>query len=152
MTEFTEPPVLLQEVSRDAGNRHEQCTDAPATAVEASTEVPDGGYGWVVIGACAVITWWFGGTMYSWGVIQSALVNEGVSQASTLSFVGALAVSFIAVMAIPNARIVQKLGAQKTGLLGVYLLGFGGILSSFTTRSVSGLFATNGVITGFGTR
>jgi hypothetical protein len=35
----------------------------------ADSEVPDGGYGWVLISACAVVTWWFVGVSYTWGVM-----------------------------------------------------------------------------------
>ena len=32
----------------------------------ADSTVPEGGYGWVVIFGCSVITFWFVGTTYSW--------------------------------------------------------------------------------------
>jgi hypothetical protein len=55
----------------------------PDTIIAASRladlQVPDGGYGWVVIFACSVLTFWFVGTTYSWGVIQAALVAEKLS-------------------------------------------------------------------------
>jgi hypothetical protein len=56
------------------------------------------------------------------------------------------------VLALVNARIIRALGAQKTGLLGIGLLGLGEIASSFSTKSVGGLFATTGVVMGIGTR
>jgi hypothetical protein len=115
-------------------------------------EVPDGGYGWIVITACAIITWWFVGTTYSWGIIQAALVGEGLARASTLSFVGSLTVASIAILAIANAKLVTAIGAQKTGLLGIGLLAAGEILGGFATRNVGGLFATVGVLMGVGTR
>ncbi len=59
-----------------------------ATAGPVDTEVPDGGYGWTVVAGCATLTFWFGGTTYSWGVMQTALINQGLASASTLSFVG----------------------------------------------------------------
>jgi hypothetical protein len=66
----------------------------PDTIIAASrladSQVPDGGYGWVVIGACSVLAFWFIGTTYSWGVIQAALVAQKLSSPSTLSFVGSL--------------------------------------------------------------
>jgi hypothetical protein len=61
-------------------------------------------------------------------------------------------VVFIAVLAIPNARLIMWLGAQKTALLGVSLLGLGELGASFATKNIGGLFATAGVITGVGTR
>ncbi|CAJ2508837.1 Uu.00g138630.m01.CDS01 [Anthostomella pinea] len=100
------------------------------------TTVPEGGYGWVALFACSVITWWFTGTTYSWGVIQSALVEQGLSQASTLSFVGSLTVSFVAILAIANAGIVTTIGARNSGLIGVSLLGLGGLLGSFATHNL----------------
>lgn len=57
------------------------------------SNVPEGGYSWTVVISCAVVAWWAIGTHYAWGVTQSALVDEGVSTPSTLSFVGSLAAS-----------------------------------------------------------
>jgi hypothetical protein len=124
----------------------------PNTTTAHETTVPDGGYGWIAVFGCAVITWWFVGTTYSWGVIQAALVEEGVSEASTLSFVGSLTVACIAFLAVANARIVSGMGAQKLGFLGVTLLGLGEILAGFAVNNVGALFATVGVVMGVGTR
>ena len=114
--------------------------------------IPDGGYGWVVVTSCAVLTFWFVGTTYSWGVIQGALVQSGLSQASTLSFIGALTVSCISFLAIVNAKLVSVVGSQRCALFGVTLIGLGEILAGFSTNSVAGLFVTVGVIMGIGTR
>lgn len=143
----------LPEALRDVVPLSEQITTPTTnpTPTDASSQVPEGGYGWIVITACAVLTWWFVGTTYSWGIIQGALVQDGVSQASTLSFVGALTVTFIAIMAIANSRIIQAIGAQKTGVSGIFLLGFGELLSGWTTKNVGGLFATAGFVMGVGT-
>ncbi|KAL1963989.1 hypothetical protein VTN77DRAFT_7664 [Rasamsonia byssochlamydoides] len=131
-------------------------TSAPGTdevmqaPLLADSEVPEGGYGWVVIFACAVITFWFVGTTYCWGVLQAALVEQGVSSPSTLAFVGSLTTGCISFLAVLNARVIRKLGARTTGLLGVFLLGLGEELSSFTTQNVGGLFTTVGVVMGVG--
>lgn len=106
----------------------------------------------MVILGCAVITWWFVGTTYSWGVIQAALVDNGLSRASTLSFVGSLTIACIAILALANARMVTTIGAQKLALLGVSLLGLGEILGGFATHNVGALFVTMGVVMGVGTR
>lgn len=118
----------------------------------ADTAVPEGGYGWVVVGSCAVVAWWFIGTPYSWGVIQGALVEEGLSSPAVLSFVGSLAATLISAMAIVNSKLVRLLGARGTGMLGISLTGLSEILSGFATKNIAALFATSGVIMGLGIR
>ncbi|MCJ1225546.1 hypothetical protein MMC12_002195 [Toensbergia leucococca] len=71
---------LIAPISADADN------ELRASRI-ADSSVPDGGYGWIVIFSCSLITWWYVGTTYSWGVIQAALVEHKLSSASTLSFV-----------------------------------------------------------------
>ncbi|TKA35444.1 hypothetical protein B0A54_12104 [Friedmanniomyces endolithicus] len=124
----------------------------PSLTTTHDTSVPDGGYGWIAVLGCAVITWWFVGTTYSWGILQAALVRQGLSEASTLSFVGSLTVACIAFLAVANARIVTEIGAQKLGFLGVTLLGVGEVVAGFAVRDVGALFATVGVVMGVGTR
>lgn len=128
--------------------------DDPVLAASrlADSSVPDGGYGWVVVLGCAVITWWFVGTNYSWGVIQAALVEGGLSSPATLSFVGSLCMALISALAIVNGRLARWLGARRTGMLGVSLLGAAEVMSSFSVANVAGLFVTNGVVLGLGMR
>lgn len=116
----------------------------------ADSQVPDGGYGWVVIGACSVLTFWFVGTSYSWGVIQAALVNEKLSTPASLSFVGSLTAACISFFALINARIVRWVGGRITALAGVAFLGMGEILSGFSTKNVGALFFTAGLLMGIG--
>ncbi|KIK91438.1 hypothetical protein PAXRUDRAFT_67464, partial [Paxillus rubicundulus Ve08.2h10] len=53
--------------------------------------VPDGGYSWVVVSACKLITTFFAGGSYSLGVMQAQLANEKLASDSTLAFVGSVA-------------------------------------------------------------
>jgi hypothetical protein len=155
-----QPSIELSVQGQDGSSNHISNEDSiPSDAdniIQASlladNAVPDGGYGWVVIIGCGVLTWWFVGTSYSWGVIQASLIQSHLSSASTLSFVGSVTVALIAVLALVNARLVRAIGATKAGLLGVLLLGSGEVLSSFTTHNIGGLFVTAGAITGVGTR
>lgn len=117
----------------------------------ADSQVPDGGYGWVLISACAVVTWWFVGVSYTWGVMQAALVDEMGYSSSTLAFVGSLCPACISLLAVPNATLISKIGARITALTGIFLLGLGSILSGFATHSVVGLFMTWGFVGGLGT-
>ncbi|RYO82076.1 hypothetical protein DL764_009666 [Monosporascus ibericus] len=110
---------------------------------QADSEVPDGGYGWVVVMSCAILSWWVIGTSYSWGVIQGALVEGGLSTPATLSFVGSLGPTLLGGIAILNSRIMRAIGARNTILLGISLVGVAEILSSFTVKSLPGLFTTS---------
>ncbi|KAI7976066.1 hypothetical protein EIK77_008084 [Talaromyces pinophilus] len=133
-------------------HRRREDDEVMQASLAADSEVPDGGYGWVVISACAVLCFWFVGTTYCWGVFQAALVEQGVASASTLAFVGSLTTSCISFLAVFNARIVRKLGTRRAGLLGVSLFGIGEVMGGFTTGNVVGLFMTIGLVMGLGTR
>ncbi|GKT40640.1 aspyridones efflux protein apdF [Colletotrichum spaethianum] len=117
---------------------------------EADSAMPEGGYGWVVVTGCFIVAWWIIGTSYSWGVIQSALIDDGLATPAVLSFVGSLAVALISALAIVNSRVMRRIGPRKTGLLGIALLGLSELLSSFAVKNVGAMFATSGVIMGLG--
>jgi hypothetical protein len=90
------------------------------------------------------------GLTYSWGIIQAKLASEHLAPDSTLAFIGSTSVAFISFTAIINTRLIRLLGTRNVALLACSLLGIGQVLSGWTTKSVSGLFVTNGVIMGFG--
>jgi hypothetical protein len=128
----------------------------PDNIVEASrladAAVPDGGYGWIVVSACSLLTFWFVGTTYSWGVIQDTLVEQKLASPSTLAFVGSVAVACNAAFAVVSSRLVRALGARKVAILGISSMSTGQILSGFSQKSVGGLFVTAGFTMGFGVR
>ncbi|RFU32981.1 hypothetical protein B7463_g3312, partial [Scytalidium lignicola] len=113
----------------------------PDAIVQASrlldSQVPDGGYGWIVLFALSIIAFWFVGTTYCWGVIQAVLVKEKVSSASTLSFVGSLSCASISFLALVNGRLIRKIGARNAALLGVGLMGAGEVGSGLCFMVVS---------------
>ena len=128
-------------------------TDADAIVLAsrlADAEVPDGGYGWIVIACCSLITFWFVGTTYSWGVLQDALVEQRLAKPSTLAFVGSVAVACNAAFAILNGRLIRALGARRVAMLSIALMSFGQIISGFSVKNVGGLFVTAGLIMGYG--
>ncbi|KAI0191673.1 major facilitator superfamily domain-containing protein [Xylaria flabelliformis] len=116
----------------------------------ADSDVPEGGYGWVVVASCAILSWWTVGTSYAWGVVQGALVEGGLSSPATLSFVGALGPTLLAAVATLNSRIMRMIGVRYTGMLGAFLIGLAQILAGFAVKSVPGLFVTEGVLLGLG--
>ena len=101
-------------------------------------------------GVCLLRRIRFVGTTYCWGVIQGALIENGVASPSTLAWVGSLAIACNAIFSIPSSKVVRSLGSRTTGFIGVFLLGTGEILSGFSVDHVGGLFACWGIITGLG--
>lgn len=118
----------------------------------ADSTVPDGGYGWVIVPACAVLAWWAMGTTYSWGVLQDALVLEGLSTPAVLSFIGGLSTGLVGAMAVVNSWIIRGVGVRCAGMAGVALMGGSEILSSFAVRNLGALFFTSGALLGLGIR
>ena len=129
-------------------------TEEPAPdSSNITTAVPDGGYGWVIVLACSIITFLFNGFSGSWGIIQAALLESSLEQVptSTVTFVGSLALGCIVAFGLLGVRLMVLLGARNTAFIGITLLGLGQILSGFTTQDIGGLFGTSGVLVGLGT-
>lgn len=130
-------------------------TPASDDPVEASRLIdagaPDGGWNaWLIVVCCTMIGFWFGGTTYSWGVLQGALVEDKLAPASTLAFVGSIAVSMLSALAIFNSRLFTLVGARKMAVTGVILMSASQILASFSTHNIAGLFVTAGFMMGLG--
>lgn len=133
-----------------AGNIHINHGDVPASAVEA---IPDGGYGWTVVFACSVVTFMFNGWSGSWGVLQTALFQTYPNHESTtsLSFVGSLGIALSVGLGLASVRLSRLIGARWSMLLGVVMMSFGSLFSSFTVNNLGGLFVTAGISFGLGT-
>jgi len=124
--------------------------EALQASLAADANVPDGGYGWVVVASGAVLLWWSIGMTYAWGVMQAALVEDGLSKPATLSFIGSLQAALVSALAIVNSKLMRSLGARCTLMLAVALMGGSQILAGFAIKSVGGLFFTSGVLSGIG--
>ncbi|KAJ7776846.1 putative monocarboxylate transporter [Mycena maculata] len=153
-----EAPTALPGSSIELERRSRSSHSVPGTqlapvaqVMPPDAQVPDGGYGWVVVFACAALARWFVGTSYSWGLIQAALVEDGLFSASTLSFVGSSAAACVSGLALINARVIRFLGVRRTALLGIFFIGLGQVLSGFAMLNIGTLFVTAGAITGIGT-
>jgi hypothetical protein len=96
-------------------------------------------------------SFFFGGLMYSWGIVQARLIQSRLASVSQLSFIGSTAIALISVAALINVRLIRWLGTRKACTLGCFFLGLGPFLNGFATKSYGGLLVTNGLILGFGT-
>lgn len=118
----------------------------------AATATPDGGYGWVVVFCCSVITFWFSGLTGAWGVVQTALLESTLkgTATSTTAFVGSLSITICVAFGLVAVRLMQVIGVRPAASIGILLLGLGTLTSGFSTTSVIGLFQTYGVVLGIG--
>ncbi len=123
--------------------------DVPNSAVEA---IPDGGYGWTVVFACSVVTFMINGWSGSWGILQTALVQDYPNQESTtsLSFVGSLGIALCVSLGLASVRLSQLIGARYSMLLGVLVMSFGIMCGGFTVNNLGGLFVAPGIVYGLG--
>ena len=139
----------IDATSEPANNIHSTDGDVPSSAVEA---IPDGGYGWTVVFACSVVTFMINGWSGSWGVMQTALFKAYPNQESTtsLSFVGSVSIALSVGLGLACVRLSQLIGARYSMLLGVLMMGFGSLFSSFTVNNLAGLFVTAGMSFGLG--
>lgn len=126
--------------------------DALQASHDVDSTVPDGGYGWVIVASGAILLWWSVGSTYSWGVMQTALVEDGLASPAVLSFVGSLQAALISALAIANAQLIRWAGVRTTSLIAAAFLGGSELLASFTVENVGGLFFTSGVLMGIGVR
>ncbi len=135
--------------SESADGIHGNHVDIPAFAVES---IPDGGYGWTIVFACSVITFMINGWSGSWGVLQTAIFQVDPKHASTtsLSFVGSLSIALCVGLGLACVQLSQTIGARYSMLLGVLMMSFGSLFSSFTVNNLGGLFVTAGVAFGLG--
>ena len=142
----TEPSHTSPE-SADNNNSNEG--DIPSSAVEA---IPDRGYGWIVVLGCSVVTFTINGWGGCWGVLQTALLQTQSGQGSTtsLSFVGSLSIALCVALGLASVRLSQLIGARWSMLLGVLMMSFGILFSSFTVNNLGGLFVAPGVLFGLG--
>jgi hypothetical protein len=153
--ELTRYPARVSTVASsrpsDAELRSEDTSDdqAPANAAE---DIPDGGYGWTVVFACSVISFWFAGWTSAWGVVQANLLQSpqlAVSP-STISFIGSLALACEVAFGLLSVQFMRVVGARVNTMMGIILLGLGVLLSSFTINNIGGLFCAAGALIGFG--
>lgn len=148
-TSERDPSISLQTIDDDdtAQSEHGSRSDLTTSAYP---EIPDGGYGWVCVLSLAVTTFWTNGIIFSWGVVQTALLESGLSNTSTLSFVGALSNMLCVALSLFAVRFMRLFGARSTALLGILVVGLGEVGSSFVSSDVNGLFGTSGVLVGCG--
>lgn len=95
--------------------------------VEGDPDIPEeGGWqGWRVV-ICASVYFFFTlGLVYSFGVIQEALVSGGASDAATLGWLSSLTVIPLPILSIPFTKAVARYGNRIVAAAGAILVSVG---------------------------
>ncbi|KAK4561552.1 hypothetical protein LTR86_004231 [Recurvomyces mirabilis] len=129
-----------------------QSSQHPDNDSTIATPAPDGGYGWVIVASCSLITFSFTGFTGCWGILQAHLLETSMKevQPSTIVFVGSLASSACVAVGLISVRLNRLLGARTGAMIGIILLGLAQIFSGFATSNIGALFAASGAISGLG--
>ncbi|XP_061391370.1 uncharacterized protein LOC133326778 [Musca vetustissima] len=112
-------------------------------------EMPDGGYGWVVVFASLVVSLIADGLSFSFGLINTELLDYFGESPSKTAWISSLFFSVPLLMGPIWSNLVDKYGCRKMTIIGglVSAIGFG--LSSIC-NSVEMLMVTFGIISGLG--
>lgn len=111
--------------------------------------IPDGGWGWVVVFASLVISLIADGISYSFGLMYIEFLRYFQASKSVTSWIGSL---FLAVPLLSGpvcSALVDKFGCRSMTILGSIISCIGFVMSSFTDSIVL-LYITFGIISGVG--
>ncbi|XP_067631591.1 uncharacterized protein chk [Eurosta solidaginis] len=144
MLEYNEVKKRTRLISNDSGDS----IDSGSTDKK-KPEIPDGGYGWVVVLSSLVVSLIADGLSFSFGLINSELLHYFGESPSKTAWISSLFFSVPLLMGPIWSNLVDKYGCRKMTIFGGLLsaLGFG--LSSLC-NSVEMLMLTFGVISGLG--
>ena len=124
-------------------------TAVTGAAGKKQPEIPDGGFGWVVVVASFIISLIGDGIAFSFGLIYSELLAYFKESKAKTAWIGAL---FLAVPLLAGpvlSNLVDTYGCRRMTFIGGLLAGTGFALASICT-SIEMLYVTFGLIAGCG--
>uniref|UniRef100_A0A0K8UCB3 Monocarboxylate transporter 14 n=1 Tax=Bactrocera latifrons TaxID=174628 RepID=A0A0K8UCB3_BACLA len=117
--------------------------------IKKKPEIPDGGYGWVVVLASLVVSLIADGLSFSFGLINSELLHYFGESPSKTAWISSLFFSVPLLMGPIWSNLVDNYGCRKMTIFGGLLSAIGFGLSSLC-NSVEMLMLTFGIISGLG--
>lgn len=129
------------------GDADSICSSKPPP--EQTPQIPDGGWGWVVVAASFLIATVADGLAFSYGLIHDKFVIFfGQSEAKT-SLIGSLFISVPLIAGPIMSALVDRYGCKKMTILGGVASTIGFVAASFS-NSVEVLCVTYGLMAGLG--
>ncbi|KAI5723609.1 hypothetical protein M8J76_008635 [Diaphorina citri] len=113
-------------------------------------QIPDGGWGWVVVLSSLVISMVADGISFSFGLLyMEFLIHFGESKAKT-SWIGSLFMAVPLLLGPVASSFVDKYGCRWMTILGGIISGTGFVLSATVANSIEAQYITFGCIAGCG--
>ncbi|KAG5262602.1 hypothetical protein AALO_G00276840 [Alosa alosa] len=113
------------------------------------TDVPDGGWGWVVAVAFFVVEAFTYGIIKTFGIFLNDLMVEFEESNSRISWILSICVFVMTFTAPLSSLLSNRFGFQPVVMVGGFLISLGMITTAFTT-SVNQMYITTGIIAGLG--
>ncbi|VVC86587.1 unnamed protein product [Leptidea sinapis] len=122
------------------------CSSKPA---EPEPQIPDGGWGWVVVVASFLIATVADGLAFSYGLLQSKFVDFFATSEAKTSLIGSLFISVPLIAGPIMSSLVDRYGCKKMTILGGVSSTIGFVAASYS-NTVETLYITYGLIAGLG--
>jgi MFS family permease len=115
-------------------------------------DIPDGGYGWIIVLAICIINAFTWGVLASYGVYLAYYLSTAHFPSATprdYAFIGGLNFGLAVLVSSPATYLVRTFDTHRVMLLGVLLQTSGFIAASFATK-LWHLYLSQGACVGFG--
>ena len=116
---------------------------------KSDSQVPDGGWGWMVVLGSLVINIIYDGCSYSFGILFTNLLDDFEDTKSNTAWIGSLFFSVPLLCGPIAGKVIARIGHRKGTILGGIIAAFGFATSSFATSTWI-LCLTYGLIAGVG--
>ncbi|KAF2109823.1 major facilitator superfamily protein [Lophiotrema nucula] len=114
--------------------------------------IPDGGYGWIIVGCVFTINGFTWGVVASYGVYLAYYLSNDVFKGATsldYAYIGGLNFGVSMLVASPVTYLVRIFGMHAVMVAGVVLQTGGFVAASFATK-IWQLYLTQGILVGLG--
>ncbi|XP_055921066.1 uncharacterized protein LOC129952493 [Eupeodes corollae] len=132
-------------ISNESGDSIESSTSSD----KKKPEIPDGGFGWVVVFASLMVSMIADGISFSFGLIYTELLAHFHESKAKTAWIGSLFLAVPLLVGPVMSNLVDKYGCRKMTIIGGLLSSFGFALSAFGT-SVEMLYLSFGIVSGLG--
>lgn len=116
---------------------------------EPTPQIPDGGWGWVVVAASFLIATVADGLAFSYGLLQIKFVEYFDASEAKASLIGSLFISVPLIAGPIMSALVDRYGCKKMTIVGGIVSTIGFVAAAYS-NTVEVLYITYGIIAGLG--